>query len=806
MSNANNDENLYQNLSRKATYAKNKKRKWIWLTPFIMLISCGLIYLVILYGDKMMTYIETSVPFVQGDVESKNGEMLTHDNEESDQPSSEDPPIGEATIDQADREDQNPNYDLNLISNEDQDESKTTPQNQGEIILFGEEDMTLKGVNGNRDFYFTLPLSTVGEDSYVELTISSSDLLIRDLSSFTVLINDRPIKSYSFQDKLEFRTFNIPLDKEFFVDGVNKVSLQARLYIHANYCLDQTDPANWMVLHKTSYAFIDTKETTITDDLLNSYPYPFITSGAQEEVHTSIVIPDNSDEDIMKTALDLSQHLSRKTVSQQLVPVRFETEWYPATEQDHVIAIGTMDAWSGEMAKRMTFKDMSLHPDELYLNNTIEKTDNKIRQILFVSANNNETLIEKASLLMNEQITEQLTGNAIKITSMPSVEKEEVREDLALPIVDESLVLDDTQLSTQTFYLSIPPYQTIQGDGTFYLSLRASPVLREWENTEFKDQLGLTVYVNDQPYTVPLTNLLAEDTTEVEKYDYSFSIPKEQLVNQEIVTVSFEFNYPYTPDGCRQSYKSGNWVTIEEDSNLDIPYEIERALSLHHWPTPLFRQGEKAYDDVVFILPKNLQKNSLKQLSLIVHNLSRYSSFNNFSVVIGDVGDLSDHTRSNSHLIFFKGANDSFASVHEGLVVPWSKKDGVDLSPFGFITETVSYVSWIQPSYWNNDKAMVFFHSTDDEQSDSPYIHEKFFDLLGEVDQSKNNTMSVVNKANQLFTFNDKNRNDDQGRITSVSNRDIMIVIIIFSAVILLTVLLLWIFWRRKKKRGEYNY
>ncbi|WP_407269643.1 cellulose biosynthesis cyclic di-GMP-binding regulatory protein BcsB [Radiobacillus sp. PE A8.2] len=843
-----------QNAHEKEKKEETKKRRRLG-KYLLLLVFAGFIYLIFLFGSPVLNYVKDgfanyeSLPFFGDDDDGyvlpqpvTNTEDLPYPEdsprpadpvaaEEGEETPESEPTEGDGTSDEGEgtldpdgatdpeptdeentpdagdastEEPNNPNYELEVVSTPGDEDSQ--PNNNGEIILFGEEDTTLKGVYGNRDFYFTLPLSSIGSESYVELTLSSSELLLPELSTFTVLVNDKPLESISFDEVFEYKTLKIPLDKSFLKEGVNKISIAAQTYINDNMCFDQTDAANWVVVHKSSYAFIDTNEAVITDDLLKNFPYPFITSGAQDEINTSIVIPNDSSGDVIKTAVNISQYLSQQTTGKAVVPVLFESEWSESSEQQHVIAVGEIDAWTGAIGNKITFKDQNLQDNELYLHNTIEQTEAKERQILFVTANNEQTLVEKGTFLTNPEMRQQLTGNSIKIGSMPTMTSTSADPEMNLQLVDQALVLDDTRLTSQTFYLDIPSYWTIQDKGTLELKFRASPLLNEWQDEDLQDQLGLTAYVNGTPYTVPLASLLEDDMQEDDIFSYSFQIPRELIAGQSLVPVSFEFNYPHTQEGCRRNYKSGNWVTIEQDSALAIPHEIAGGFTFTNWPAALMNESSGNYENVAFVLPENVESKGLNQLSLLVNNLASYRDFTNYKVVRGDTSELEGNTLREYHFIFLKGPDDGFEQASDDLLIPWDQNSGLNLAEFGFIEETANYVSWMQPSYYNGDKAMVYFQSLDEEK-DYPYVHDKFFSLLGELDRSKDSTIIVVNKANQAYTFGEKQASGATPVTGGIAageeeSSNILLYVSIFAVIFLLSILSFFVIWRRRRRES----
>ncbi|WLR51902.1 cellulose biosynthesis cyclic di-GMP-binding regulatory protein BcsB [Bacillus tianshenii] len=768
-------------LSRTKTYGKKKVK-----TPLL------------LYGVLFLAFLFVIVFFFNRDFFYSSA-VVNKPEETPQQAAKEEPePPEQPTLPTAEEKAANPNYEVEVLKKSEQKE-KPNP-NKGDIILLGEEDVSLRGVFGNKDAYFTIPPSNLGDGSYVELTISSSELLNSERSTLTVLLNNQPVKSIRLKKAFQNESFKIPLAKQHIREGINKLSIQSHTYISKDLCIDQIDPANWVIVHKTSYAYIDSSGPLIEDDLLKSFPYPFIQSGGEEEVHARIVIPDNSSGAVIQAAFELSQYLTSKTVSKEAVPVEFESEWDGVKAKEHLIAIGPLKAWSGAVANRMTFKGIQLNKGELYLHNAIEKGSGSSRQILFVTANNEEILTEKSAILTTEELTEQLTGNSIRINKMPVVKQEKKEQETAIPLIDQSVVLNDAKLVSEAYFPKVPSYWEITDQATLDIAFDASPLLKMWEDAERKDQLGLTVYLNQTPFTVPLSSVLAKETEE-EQYHYSFSVPKELITNEDLLSVRFEFNYPLTQEGCRQNYKSGNWVVVHKDSKLSVPYQINRSFSFTNWPAPFIT--DSGYEPVAFVVPNEVKQGTLSQIALLINQLSQYAEFENYTVVRGGLESFDSASLPNYHFLFFGYPRDGFSEETFKSLITWDEENGLNLPQYGFLEETAKYVYWIQRSAWNDEKAAVFFHPLVDDAK-NPYLHENFFDFLSQMDRTKESNIIVLNKANQAQTFYYDRKQDEllQESGNNSSGGSLMYVII-FAGIFLLSAVLFILLLRRKRKNKQ---
>jgi hypothetical protein len=597
--------------------------------------------------------------------------------------------------DQLNKNVNNPSYELDYIHNMGQNEqSKQNEKDNGEIIIFGEEDMTLRGVNGRKDIYFTLPPSSMGNESYVEITFSSSELLNPKLSSLTVLINGSPLKSIKLDKVFEFQTVRIPIKEEFLSKGFNSITIQSYTFINDDICTDQSDPSNWVIIHNTSYAFLDKGESLITSDFLKNFPYPFVTSGGQEEIQANIVIPDNSNGELIETSLLIAQYLSMETQSKKPVPILFESEWENDLNQKHVIAIGSINSWKGKLSTWLKSQSAVLTKDELLLHNVVDTSYGGVRQVLFVTALEAGTINEKRSILITPEVTKQLTGNSIKIKELPIVQDPSNQiTSPQLNVTEQPIILDDSAQKSEKLYISIPSYWTIKDQGILELNFQYSALLRKYLDSDRKNEIALTTFINDIPFTVPLLSLI-EDIDEGELIHYKLPVPQELLSKNESIVIEFEFNYPFTQHGCAQTSKSGNWLLIVPSTKLTIPFEITKKFTFSYWPAPLITN--QGYEKVAIVTPGSVTKNALTQLSTLTNNLYSYDQrFQGFKVIRQETDELSQEILKDYHIILLsthmKSYESFIRSTSNKLLVPWDEEKGFNLSKFGFIEETLNF-------------------------------------------------------------------------------------------------------------------
>ncbi|MEQ6389998.1 cellulose biosynthesis cyclic di-GMP-binding regulatory protein BcsB [Bacillaceae bacterium S4-13-58] len=676
----------------------------------------------------------------------------------------------------------------------------------GQAIPFLNQQMvTLNGVDETRDFYYEVPISDVADDNYIELVISHSDLLDPKKSTLTIMIDDVPIKSILLtKENQDQSKIKIPLSKENLSSGFHKITLNSHGYISGDYCYDEENPANWVKIHPTSYAFIDTQETIVRDDLLGDFPYPFIQTGTPQVIYGTIVIPDHPSSEIINSALNLSSYLSSLTLTNSGFPIVTESEWMEDDELKHTIAIGSMESWKGNVKQIVNTKKIKVEKNHLLLENLYLSDEETTKQMLLVTASNNHLIESNIHVLFDSELDVQLTGNSLTLDQVPSTSKEKNNFETLEAIGFENQLLTLEKKETNSYYLTIPSYWKINEDSYLDLMIKASPsFLNQSELTQEMDEQDLlTILVNNTPYGVSL-NQVIETKDDAGFYHYKLPLTEKLLEN----STSLEIKFTSSLDdryGCSDD-ENNLWVFIDNQSKFHFNYEIADSDNFLYWPAAYINNSNPT--SLAILIPgKKVTSDILSQLSILYSRMPSQARMKlNATIIQGTPSKEEENALRQLDVIVLGNLTDYefLNEKRKESSIKWNQ-EGINLSSYSFINETTDYVTWMEPSLWNKEKVMTVFARMENQDT---YIHQ---DLLTYLLEQKDNVDIVVrNKAGEYFSSNlngevkqESSNVNSQEQIESQNDpqESISGVIWLYFIGILLGGILLFLFFLKKKK------
>lgn len=635
-----------------------------------------------------------------------------------------------------------------------------------EMLSFLENDILLQ-TDKSHDYYMYIPFMQYGEKNYLSLIFSHSDILLEKNSTFTVLMDDVPVWSQRLTKQNEsYEKVTIPIPKKVLnKKGFHKISFAFYGSISDERCEDNTNPANWLTIHKESYVFLSSKDTITTDNMLQHFPYPFIKEGSKNPVQGSIVIPDGASNDIVEAAVNLSHYLLSKTERKKPVEILTESELSAQKALDkHLIVIGKKSDWNDKVKEMATNIPDSLKRDQLLIQNTtIGQGEKKLAT--FVTALSDAVIKEKISVLTNEEFIQQLSGNSLTITKTPELLDEEGNNvlDFEKLGINHITLTSDTNSSQNIFY-TIPSHWELKGDITLHLSLKISPLLTSLTDNDGQtdSEIGLNVTVNNIPYTISIDELSKIKEQSGEGYVlYDLKIPMETVQKSQSLTISFSSNLIKNEADCMRIDDSTRWIFVNQNSSIDIPYEIAQSESFLHWPSPFVNDSD--FENTIFIVPDEVTGDGLTQLAYFIDHMGmNVDAINNYQVM--KENEVTIDQLKNSHIVIL-GTTKDIESMSFLKDVPINTSD---LEKHGILQETTTHLSWVQPSYWNEQYSMLFVtragEPTDAKDLNTYYSHkmldflkgnDKNIDLIA-MSQSEEIITAVINKKGNSIGGNSK--------------------------------------------------
>ena len=175
----------------------------------------------------------------------------------------------------------------------------------------------MQGVESAREFYYTLTSDQSKKKAQtITFQISNSELLISP-SSFTVKVDDVPIKSVPLNGKKVAQKVKINLPKSALKEGTHKITVNFYGIVKEGLCVAPGKTGNWLRIEPMSSIPLFTNESWT----LNDYPNAFLSYETRE---TTVIIPDESSRQTYNYAYQLAAYISE--LSEKNVNVAEETK------------------------------------------------------------------------------------------------------------------------------------------------------------------------------------------------------------------------------------------------------------------------------------------------------------------------------------------------------------------------------------------------------------------------------------------------------------------------------------------------
>ena len=470
-------------------------------------------------------------------------------------------------------------------------ESKESPYTAHGILIFTEPQLMDKPRN-NLSFWFAIPEGTeLGDASTLSLSISTTDTLINEHSSATVILNNVELEStpiLSIVDNNRQGVWSIPLPaKHLKTDGsLNEIQVVTAQRSILGDCADIDNPANWVKLEDSSRLYLDIKQTP-SPKLYHTLPYFFNQLKDTHESNAEFILPDNPDETLLSALLTSSSAIGAAYPNKE--SVNFTLSYGKAAGNlPNQIFIGLNNQFP-----QSSFTLPALSAENGYLAVTQE---NEYNQLLIAGADA-KGLQKSLCFLQQPVYLSQLSGTSSIIATEL---KEEVKAFSAQE--DGYYTLSDFGYDTvhlkgafhqQTSFRIKQPEGIRSGSGS-YLELHFRHA-----KTLLADSSLLTVLIND----VQVNSIQLSDSN-AETGKIKAKIPAEAL-EQEIWDIKIETYHSLGKIDCSKDYSDTAWTVLDKNSVLYFePNSIMIAPTLRSFPIFNVPSDKVKSSAVLFSAPK----------------------------------------------------------------------------------------------------------------------------------------------------------------------------------------------------------
>lgn len=433
---------------------------------------------------------------------------------------------------------------------------------------------------------------TVYAYAQIQYTISP---LIEDVpASLTFYVNDEPVASF----KLEYadggiKTAYVRIPVEKLKEGFNNFSISGyvRLY-DEDGCLDDFSGANWVSVSQDSMIIVG-YNVTDTANLLQYYPFPFVSSIDEQGDDCGIYVPEDADDDEMKAGLLIRAGLGDETSGSDDVKFGSLNDISSDSRTNKVIiaAKTKLPADARDSLPSDAKTDAGAYVFEYSEDGGTT---------LVITADNSEDLFEGAAMLMDDSRLIQEKGLPAFVAS-GAADKVIESSTLSDLTVKETSIKDITSQNGLEFIGPFRQEQEIYLKSTngFILGQGGKVTLnyRYSDNLDF-DRSLLTVYWGTTP--VASKKLTREGAA---GDSVSFTMP-EDVVGTSASSVKIAFDLEIKDLYCTKREDQMPWAYVSGNSTLFLPVGNGTNYTLDLRPYPLERMG--LYNALTVVVPDEM--------------------------------------------------------------------------------------------------------------------------------------------------------------------------------------------------------
>ncbi|WP_195940432.1 cellulose biosynthesis cyclic di-GMP-binding regulatory protein BcsB [Romboutsia sp. 1001713B170131_170501_G6] len=652
-------------------------------------------------------------------------------------------------------------------------------------------DITMSGVISSTNKYFEVSKNALVENAKINLVFTKSELLDVNYSTITIIVNDVPIHSERLNGNKEYKKeINIDIPKDLIKSGYNKVEIKAYKTISDKICRDDSNTANWLVVHKESNISVS-YNYKIASNLISEYKDTYINENGRNELETSILIPDNYSSEELTSAMIFSSGFGEKITNDN---VNFDINLYSQfkNKDKNVIYIGSERNTSSEILNLLTSKEKENLDKNCVIKNTNSIFDKNKKMLIIIS--NNEGLLKKASKLINSKdLVNELNKDSIIISENTEVDDiDNYKNENRLNFKNlgyENIILKGPFTQESTIDVSIPKSKEVKEGSKINLNIRYG------QNLDFERSL-VTVYVNNIPIgSKKLTKENANNDT------VELNLPKETL-NQNYYQIKIVFNLELLDLACVTRDTDNPFAYISNESFIEFDYKDTDNLTMKNYPYPFVKDDK--FNDISVVVPDKLDSTELTQIGSIISYISHSIKYNNGDIRFIKSSDLKSDDRKRNLIIIGTPTNNlTIKDVNKYLNLKFNK-DYVGFESnekIKFIGEYSKQLSSIQltKSPYNKDKAMMVIAST--EMKDLA-LSTKYLSDLDLIKSLKGDTIVIDREGNIKdlnYKLDDVDENKELKEVNELDNESKQFLIV--AAVLLLMVIAATILLALKYKK-----
>lgn len=564
-----------------------------------------------------------------------------------------------------------------------------------------ENDVKMNGVISSNDKFFNVQNNWTVNNAKVNLVFTKSELLDVDYSTITVFVNDTPVESQKLSGKKEYKkTTQIDIPIDLLKDGYNKVSIKAYKTISEKVCRDDSNTANWLVIHKESNISIKYNYKS-SSNLISNYTENYFNLDNGSNVETTLLIPNKYTSGELSAGMIFSGDFGSKLKYDNL---NFDLKLYKdfSNKNNNVIFVGK-ESNSPSKILDLLSKDERSNLDKNCVIKQVPAIYNKNKKMLLLISNNDKLLENAAKLISSNLLISNLDKSTIIINENTHIEdldsKDKGNRVYLEELGYENILMKGPFSQEITMDVNTPKDKVATSSSKIKFNIRYA------QNLDFERSL-VTVYVNDVPIG---SKKLYKDKNNKDTIEFDF--PKE-IVGKNYYQIKVVFNLELLDLQCVTRDTDNPWAYISsKNSFIEFDYEDNNKLNLDNYPYPFVKNH--MYNDLKIIVPSKLTSKQLTHIANIVSYIGREVNYNNgeFSVIQED--ELKKEDKNSNLLVIGTPTNNSLIkNINNSLNLKFNdnfigyKSDG-KINFTGDFDSRLSSIQLIKSPYKKDKNVMV---------------------------------------------------------------------------------------------------
>ena len=616
-----------------------------------------------------------------------------------------------------------------------------------------ENDIKMNGVISSNDKFFNIRDNWNVKNAKINLVFTKSELIDVDYSTITVLVNDTPVESQRLSGKKEYKkNTEIEIPTDLLVDGYNKVSIKAYKTMSDKVCRDDSNTANWLVIHEESNISVNYNYKQ-NSNLISNYPDIYFNVDNGSNMNTTLLVPNDYTSGELSAGMILSSDFGSKSKYDN---INFDFKLYKdfKNENNNVIFVGKESNTPSEILNLLSENEKS-NLDKKCVIKQVESIFNKNKKMLLIISNNDELLKNGAKLLSSNSLISNLNKSSIIIdenTTVKDLEDEEDNNRIFLEELGYEKLFVKGPFSQEIIMdVNVPKEKLVTDSSKLRFNIRYA------NNLDFERSLA-TVYVNNIPIG---SKKLSKDKSDNDTLEFEFP---DEVVGKNYYQIKVVFNLELVDLECVTRDTDNPWAYISsEDSFIEFAYEDNNKLNFANYPYPFVENN--ALNDIKVVVPSKLTSKELTNTANIVSYLGREVDSNNGDLSVVQDNELTKEDKSSNLLVIGTPKNNS---IIKDLNSSLNLKFKDDFSGYEsddkiqFVDNFASQVSSIQliKSPYDNEKNAIVISATNSKYLD---LATTYLTNLGLTKSLKGDTVVLgENSYIEDLSYNTQEKNEKE--------------------------------------------